>query len=466
MVSGIENGTRNAASADSGPWYDNARFYHIYPLGLCGAPQRNDGQSAPVSRILALAEWADHIASLGLNAVYLGPVFESDAHGYDTRDYFRLDRRLGTNDDFRRVVEAFHARGIRVVPDAVFNHVGSEHFAFRDLRRYGQASRYAGWFQNVRFDGQSPCGDPFRYEGWAGNYDLVKLNLRNPEVKEHLFAAVKQWREEYGIDGLRLDAADVMDLEFLSELSNFCRGLAPDFFLLGEVVHGDYRKHAPGAGLHSVTDYECHKGLWSSLNDKNYFEIAYALKRQFGEGGMYRGLPMYQFADNHDVARAASALRDKGHLFPLYAMLFTVPGVPSVYYGSEWGIEGKKIPGGDWGLRPALTVEGARKSTPCPELEDAVRRLSRLRASLPALARGDYREILVKSEQFAFERSRNGERVLVAINAAAEAAEIDVPLPGAEGEWRDVLNGGCAVFHGGRAKIEFYPRWARIFVPA
>lgn len=311
-------------------WSNNAFFYHIYPLGLCGAPRQNDLNTPPVARLEKIYGWLDHIQSLGCNALYLGPLFESSSHGYDTADYYRVDRRLGSNEDLAKLTAECHRRGMKVILDAVFNHTGRDFWAFRDIQHHGGNSSYTGWYQNLHFNGHSPMGDPFQYESWAGHFSLAKLNLNHPDVKGHLFGAVRAWVEQFGIDGLRLDAADVMDHGFLQELSAFCRELRPDFWLMGEVVHGDYRQWANSRELDSVTNYEAYKSLYSSFNDANFFEIAYALNRQSGESGIYRGLKLYNFVDNHDVNRIASQLKNQAHLYPLYALYFTTPGIPSI----------------------------------------------------------------------------------------------------------------------------------------
>ena len=288
-------------------WAFDSVFYHIYPLGLCGAPAHNDFRSTPVARLEKIHSWIPHMCELGVNALYLGPLFESSAHGYDTADYYHVDRRLGEDQTLARLTEALHRSNVRVILDGVFNHVGRDFWVFRDVRQNGAASPYCAWFQGIDFNRRSPYGDPFAYEGWSGHYNLVKLNLRNPEVKQHLFQAVQTWVREYGIDGLRLDVAESLDPDFLKELHAFCRSLRPDFWLMGEAVGGDYRRLVNPEMLDSVTNYECYKGLYSSLVEKNYFEIAWSLNRQFGEGGLYRGLPLYNFADNHDVNRVAPA---------------------------------------------------------------------------------------------------------------------------------------------------------------
>ncbi len=444
-------------------WATDAVFYHVYPLGLCGAPPRNTFDTPPVPRLDALHPWIDHIRDLGANALYLGPVFESTAHGYDTADYYTVDRRLGTRETLRALVDRAHAAGIRVVLDGVFNHVGRDFWAFRDVREHGEASAYRGWFHGLRFGQRSPFGDPFAYEGWHGHYDLVKLDLANDAVREHLFGAVEAWIRDFDIDGLRLDAADCIDPAFLRDLAEFIRARRPDAWLVGEVVHGDYRRWANPGTLDSVTNYECYKGLWSSLVDRNYFEIAYALQRQFGEGGLYEGLPLYAFVDNHDVDRVASRLSTRDHLVPLYSLLMTMPGVPSIYYGSEWGIEGRRGTHDDHALRPALDLDTAPGRGTAPGLADTIRRLARIRRASEALRHGSYRQLHVAHEQLGFARESANERIAVLLNAAAAPAVIDVPAP-TPGGWTDLLNGGDRFDAGDRLRVEMPPRSARILV--
>ena len=325
-----------------GHWACDSVFYHIYPLGFCGAPLKNDFCSPVTPRLEKLTDWLGHLRDLGINALYLGPLFESSTHGYDTADYYRVDRRLGSNQLLTHLSALLHQKGIRLVLDGVFHHVGRDFWAFRDVLERCEQSAYAEWFQGLDFQKRSPFDDPFAYEGWRGHYNLVKLNLHNPSVKSHLFHAVDGWIREFNLDGLRLDVADCLDMDFQKELATFCKSRRPDFWLMGEVIHGDYRKWVNPETLDSVTNYVAYKGLYSSHLDKNYFEIAYTLKRQFGEDGLYRDLPLYVFADNHDVNRVASRLKNPAHLYPLYCLLFTMPGVPSIYYGSEWGIEGER----------------------------------------------------------------------------------------------------------------------------
>ncbi len=446
-------------------WAYDAVFYHVYPLGLCGAPPRNDFRSPVVPRLEQLHGWIDHWRGLGVNALYLGPVFESSAHGYDTADYYRVDRRLGSNETLSELVSSLRKAGIRVILDGVFNHVGRDFWAFRHVLEHGERSAYCDWFRGLSFGRRSPYNDPFVYESWNGHCELVELNLRNPDLREHLFQAIDLWIHTFDIDGLRLDVAYCLEMEFLKALASFCRGVRPGFWLMGEVVHGDYRTWIDAQTLDSVTNYECYKGLYSSHVDKNYFEIAYALNRQFGDQGLYRQLPLYNFVDNHDVDRVASRLRNPAHLYPLYCLLFTMPGVPSLYYGSEWGIEGKKEGGDDSPLRPHLDLVTVSRTGPRPDLVEAIARLSRIRHASPALRRGDYRQLFVSHEQFAFARQTADEYIVVLVNASGQPAPFKVDVPADRGRQAvDLLNPGekFPVVDGQAIVEAVCSHWARI----
>ena len=423
-------------------WAKEAIFYHIYPLGLCDAPAYNDVHAPVEQRLDRLYPWLAHAQSMGFTALYLGPVFQSATHGYDTVDYYQVDKRLGDNPALSRLSEAVHLHGMRLVLDGVFNHVGRDFWAFRDVLEKGETSAYVDWFHNLRFGETSPKGDPFRYEGWHGHDDLVKLNLAHPQVRSHLFDAVGMWMNQFQIDGLRLDAADCIDVDFLQSLHRFVMGRNADFWLMGEVVHGDYRNWANPHTLDSVTNYECYKGLFSSLNEGNYFEIAYSLDRQFGEQGLYKEMCLYNFVDNHDVDRVASKLTHSGHLFPLYILLYSMPGIPSVYYGSEWGLQGVKGKHTDAPLRPTLNIDQMVEQAPQPNLPELIRNLGQIRNSSSALRHGDYQALLVDHRQFAFMRQTPDETIVVMLNSASEPVEIELNLPGGGRTFVDLLEPG------------------------
>ena len=389
-------------------WYEESVFYQIYPLGFCGAPFENDGKLE--KRILKVLDWIPHMKKLGINAIYFSPVFESDTHGYNTRDYGLIDKRLGTNDDFKKVVKALHKEGIRVVLDGVFNHVGRGFWAFKDVQEKKWDSPYKDWF-HISFDGNSNYNDGFWYEGWEGNYDLVKLNLRNPAVIDHILDKVNYWIDFFDIDGLRLDVAYCLDHEFLRRLREFTDSKKNDFFLLGEVLHGEYGRMLNDMHLHSLTNYQCYKGIYSSFNSANMFEIMHSLMRLFGpeDWTVCRGAHLLSFADNHDVTRIASILSDERNLPLVYTLVYTMPGIPCVYYGSEWGTKARKEEGD-----PALRVSFDK-----PEwnsLTDHIAKLSEIKKNSNALNYGGLRIVVLTNKQCIFERNSGDQRVLVAIN--------------------------------------------------
>lgn len=421
-------------------WAYESVFYQIYPLGFCGAPYENDGVQE--HRILKVKEWIPHMERLGVDAVYFSPVFESDTHGYNTRDYRKLDVRLGTNEDFAEVCRALHEKGIKVVLDGVFNHVGRGFGPFCDVIKNRENSPYVNWFYRIDFNGNSNYNDGLWYEGWEGCFDLVKLNLHNEEVINYLLQSVKGWIEEFDIDGLRLDVAYSLDENFVRRLRQFTQECKQDFFLLGEMLHGDYNRLMNDRMLHSATNYECYKGLYSSFNSMNMFEINHSLLRQFGPENwtLYKGKHLLSFVDNHDVSRVASILSNKKHLPLIYALSFGMPGIPCVYYGSEWGAEARKEEG-DPALRPCF------ESPVWNELTDWIAVLADVKKHSQALNYGAFRSVLLTNKQCIFERKTDNERVLVAINA--DEADFTAHFDAGCGTAVDLISGKEHDFGGG-----------------
>ncbi|MDR2600441.1 MAG: cyclomaltodextrinase [Oscillospiraceae bacterium] len=395
-------------------YFETAVFYQIFPYGLLGTSQTNDFTSQPSDGFIKLQEWLPHIYNLGANALYLCPIFESTSHGYDTRDYRIVDRRLGTNDDLKAFVKACHEKGIRVVLDGVFNHVGRDFLQFQDVIKNRENSEYKNWFK-INFDGNSSYNDGFWYEGWEGHFALVELNLANPDVREYLFNSVKMWINEFDINGLRLDVAYLLPHDFLRELCSVCRDIKPDFWVVGEVLHGDYNVILNAGTIDSVTNYECYKGLYSSFNSTNMFEIAYSLNRQFGNENwtLYKGRHLLNFVDNHDVSRIASLLTNKEHLALIYTLLFTMPGIPCIYYGSEWGVLGEKG-NDDWVLRPRFDIPE------WSELTEFISKLAKLHKENKCLTNGNYEQLYLTNSQYIFSRSVDGKRVMITINISNE----------------------------------------------
>ena len=408
-------------------WAYNSIFYQIYPIGFCGAPVHNDGVCVP--RIRKLMDWSEYLQTLGVDSILLNPIFESDNHGYDTRDFKTIDCRLGTNEDFKEVCEDLHKHNVKIVLDGVFNHVGRGFWAFKDVQEKKWDSPYKDWF-HISFDGNSCYNDGFWYEGWEGHFELVKLNLQNPAVVDYLMECVKYWIDEFDIDGLRLDVAYSLDHNFMRRLRSYTQELKPDFALIGEVLFGDYNIIVNDEMLHSCTNYECYKGLYSSFNSMNMFEIAHSLHRQFGSDQwcIYRGKHLMTFVDNHDVTRLASILTNKKHIPLAYGLLMGMPGIPCLYYGSEWAEQGEKAQDNDYALRPCF-------EEPKPnELTEFIKKLIRVRQESDALCNGAYKNVVIQNHQLVFERCSEKERVIVAINAA------DYPYTANAGE----LNGTAA----------------------
>ena len=434
-------------------WYDEAVFYHIYPLGLLGAPEYND-YSQTDHRLRELKAWIGHMKKSGFTALYLGPCFSSGSHGYDTADYRRVDERLGDNEDLKELVRCCHEEGIHVILDAVLNHTGRDFFAFRDLKENRENSRYRDWYLDVNFWGNNSYNDGFSYANWGGHDLLPKLNLYNPEVKEYHKETIRFWVQEFDIDGLRLDAADVLDFGFMNELRELAGGLKADFWLLGEVIHGEYSRWVNQGMLHSVTDYALHKALFSGHNDHNYFEIAHTFKRQrdMGLGDAH----LYHFVDNHDVERIITKLRDKRHFLPVHILLYTLPGIPSVYYGSEFGIEGRKENGSDAPLRPALSIEDLPYDN---EYYQIIKKLNYIHNTEADLWYGDYRELQLTTTKYAFSRGD----VLITVTNGDSEEFFDIIV---SGSYVGALSGRELVSDQGRLQFAMEGCSGEIWIPS
>lgn len=443
-------------------WYDEAIFYHIYPLGLTGAPKQNSYEE-PVHRLNMVLPWILHIKEIGCNALYIGPLFESVGHGYETTDYKKLDSRLGTNEDLTNFVAECHKQGIRVILDGVFNHTGRDFFAFQDIKNNRENSQYKDWYCNVNFGGNNEYNDGFSYENWGGYDLLAKLNQNNPAVRDYICDVVRFWVEEFDIDGIRLDAADVMDFDYMKALRNVANEVKSDFWLMGEVIHGDYSRWANEGTLHSVTNYMLHKALYSGHNDHNYFEIAHTIK--YVNNMVGDRLKLYSFVDNHDVERIYTKLTNKAHFAPVHIMLYTLPGIPSLYYGSEFGIEGRKERFSDDSLRPALNIkdfENAVETNPCTKLIAA---LGKIRQNTASLCYGDYKELLLQTEHFAYARTLDGKSVIVTVNNADNEVSMNLEASNSE-EYIGALSGERVSVIGGRISINVKGNSGEIWIPA
>ena len=396
-------------------WINEAMFYHIYPLGFFGCDMENKGGDNASHKILKIIDYIPHLKRMGITAMYIGPIFQSATHGYDTTDYTMVDSRLGTNEDFTAVAKSLHEAGIKIVLDGVFNHVGRRFWAFEDVRKHREDSSYCSWFSGLRFDMNNSYNDGFHYDSWEGYELLVKLNMQNPDVRNHLLKAVEEWIDVWNIDGIRLDAADCIDLQFFRELKETTTKKKSDFWLMGEISNGEYTRWLQPDLLDSVTNYALFNGIYNSLNNKNLCDIGFNVNREFNnEWGLYKGKLLYNFVDNHDVNRVGSLVKDEKDLFNVYSILYTLPGVPSIYYGSEWGIKGDKKDGGDIALRPEIDVDNIPIEN--QELVDHIGELAKIRSNSKALKYGNYEQVMIECLHWAFARNCEDDTALVFVN--------------------------------------------------
>lgn len=445
-------------------WYDEAIFYHIYPLGLANAPKQNEYKE-PEHRLNDLIPWIKHIREIGCNALYIGPLFESVGHGYETTDYKKLDSRLGTNEDLKKYVKECHKQGIRVIFDGVFNHTGRDFFAFKDIQKNRENSQYKDWYCNVNFWGNNEYNDGFSYDNWGGYNLLVKLNQQNPAVQDYICDVIRYWVSEFDVDGIRLDAADVLDFGFMHQLRRVANEVKPEFWLMGEVIHGDYNRWVNEGTLHSVTNYQLHKALFSGHNDHNYFEIAHTVRRLYSMGGNSpEGLKLYNFVDNHDVERIYTKLNNKAQFSPVHVLLYTLPGIPSIYYGSEFGIEGRKEKSSDDSLRPAINLDDYKDAIKKNSCTSLVAALGKIRQNVKALSYGDYQERLLTNEQYAFARSLDGDTVVITVNNADHEADITVGAGNAN-EYYGALTGQRVKVENGCINIKLEANSGEIWLP-
>ncbi|MDR0475471.1 MAG: alpha-amylase [Treponema sp.] len=430
-------------------WYEEALIYHIFALSLANAEFLNDYETLK-HKFAEIEKWIPHIKGMGFNAVLFSPVLKSRSHGYDVTDYFEIDNRLGTNDEFTSLVKKFHENGIRVILDSVFNHCGRDFFAFRELRQNNRD--FADWFSWVDFSRQSPMGDHFSYDTWNGYCELPKFNLQNAVVKNFLLDAARFWIDTFDIDGMRLDAANVLDFNFMTELRCVTESKRPDFWLMGEVVAGDYSNWVNTSTLHSVTNYILYKSLFSSHNDNNLYELAYCLQNSVPNNG----LPLYTFLDNHDQPRIASNVINPAHLNTLYTLLYTLPGIPSVYYGSEWGIRGVKENNSDHALRPYIDIEN--RSAYSTWLTGHISKLAQIRQKEKALKYGNYKQVYLEYKRpFVFERSFENERIYIAVNISDRNETIDLGFD--KNDFWDLL---CEERLSNFRRIQIRPHSARV----
>ncbi|MFO6503929.1 alpha-amylase family protein [Corynebacterium freneyi] len=402
-------------------WLEHAIGWHVYPLGFTGAPVHGDESDAAVAaapgtaRLDHLIDWLDYVQELGLNVLQLGPIFESATHGYDTLDYFRIDRRLGDDTAFDRLIAAAHERGIKVLLDGVFNHLSSQAPMFREA--LDDPDSASAKLFDVDRSGEEPTAPCFE-----GHLDLVEFDHRAPKTAEFVESVMRHWLER-GIDGWRLDAAYAVDPDFWARVLPSVRADFPHAFIYGEVIHGDYVDIVARSTMDSVTEYELWKATWSALKDHNFYELEWTLGRH--DAFLESFVPV-TFVGNHDVTRIASQVgQDKAVL--ALVVLMTVGGIPLIYYGDEQGYTGVKEErfGGDDQVRPVFPATPEELSTLGNWMHDAHRQLIGLRRRHPWLHRATVTVTSIANERITYDVGADGRSLSVALEITGKpSAEI------------------------------------------
>jgi cyclomaltodextrinase / maltogenic alpha-amylase / neopullulanase len=408
-------------------WVRYAVWWHLYPLGFVGAEREAVAGTGIAHRLDHLLGWLDYAVELGASGLLLGPVFASATHGYDTIDHFRIDPRLGDDEDFDRLMRAAHRRGLRVLLDGVFNHVGRDFAAFRQVLAAGKEAPEAAWFRLTWPQGGAPGAVP-DYATFEGHRGLVALNHDEPAVAAHVARVMSHWLDR-GADGWRLDAAYAVPPQFWAEILPRVRAAYPQAYICGEVIHGDYAAFVRDSGVDAVTQYELWKAIWSSLNDRNLFELAWAFDRHNRFRDAFAPLT---FVGNHDVTRLASRLADPRHLAHALTILLTLPGTPSIYAGDEHGFRGVKEDraGGDDAIRPAFPPSPADLAPEGWPLYRLHQLLIGLRRRHPWLHEARTDVLHLANEQIVYEARGGAARLVVALNLGDAAA--DLPAPDAD----------------------------------
>jgi len=393
-------------------WIQHAVWWHVYPLGFVGAEREAGTCVGVVHRLDHLVRWLDYVVELGASGILLGPIFASSTHGYDTTDHFRIDGRLGDDADFDAFVEAARRRGLRIILDGVFNHMGRQSPRFQRAVAGGPQSSEASWFRLTwPADGKEPDCATFE-----GHHQLVTLNHDEPAVADYVIRVMNHWLDR-GADGWRLDAAYAVPRQFWNRVLPAVRTRHADAYIFGEVIHGDYASFVDEIGVDAVTQYELWKAIWSALNDRNFHELAWALARHNAMIGRF--VPQ-TFIGNHDVTRIASQLLDERHIAHALVILMTCGGTPSIYAGDEQAFRGikERRAGGDDAIRPAFPAAPAELAPfgwPTYRLHQE---LIGLRRRHPWLVRAKTRMVEIRNTDLVFEAFDEGNRLWVALNLA------------------------------------------------
>jgi glycosidase len=439
-------------------WVKSAVFYQIFPDRFY-AGQGPVGNPAPVrsgfeawdapptllgfkgGNLWGVIEKLDYIKELGFNALYFCPIFSSTAnHRYHTCDYFQVDPMLGGNAALARLVDEAHGRGIRIILDGVFNHCGRAHFAFQHVMENEVASPYLDWFHIYKFPLYAYSKHP-NYAAWWNNPELPKFNTANPECREYLLSVAEYWFE-YGIDGWRLDVPnEIDDDEFWREFRRRAKAKNPEAYIVGE-IWDDASRWLQGDQFDAVMNYPLGRAILGFVGSEMLEKDLAAksglgrleslgaiacnnrLEELFRRYSWQTVTAQMNIMTSHDTPRIFSILRGQLDRVQLaFAMLFTLPGVPTVYYGDEIGLAG----GHDPDNRRGMLWDESSWHMP---LVETIRKMSALRQSLPLLQQGRYQYLYGQDGHLAFARTHQDASVVVTINASPESWRINIPLHG------------------------------------
>jgi cyclomaltodextrinase / maltogenic alpha-amylase / neopullulanase len=399
-------------SAEPG-WVRHAIWWRLYPLGFVGAyPPVPAAPAGPHEhRLRRVIAWLDHAIELGASGIALGPIFTAATHGYDTLDHLHIDPRLGNEHDFDALVSEAHRRGLRVQLDGVFNHVSRRHPLAQAVLRDGPDSRAARWFRT--------SGSPERsgFAVFEGHDALVVLNHDNPEVEEHVVRVMRHWLDR-GADAWRLDAAYAVPAAFWAQVLPQVRAAYPDAWFEAEVLHGDYAAFVRDSTADAVTQYELWKAIWSSVNDRNFHELDWALRRH---NTMLAAFAPATFIGNHDVTRIATQITDPRHLPHAIAALTMLGGTPSIYAGDEYALHGVKEhrPGGDDAIRPEFPACGPSGLTGADQaIYRLHQRLLGLRRRHPWLHQATSTTLQLRNDQYVTRVAHRTDSLHIALNLA------------------------------------------------
>ncbi|MFX1278746.1 MAG: alpha-amylase family glycosyl hydrolase [Promethearchaeota archaeon] len=450
-------------------WAKTAILYHIYPLGFFGAPKYNTAENGQVDRLAEIRNFYDHFKNLGVNVIQFGPLFESVSHGYDTKDYMKIDHRLGNNDLFKQIITELHNMNIRVIIDGVFNHVGREFESFKDIQIYREKSWRKHW-HFIDFSRNNPYNDGFDYKNWEGHYGLVKLNLTEKDVREYIFSVCRYWLEEIGIDGWRLDVAYLIHASFWREFRQVCKKAKPDCLLVGELIREPYNKWVGPELLDAGTGYHVYKSIWSAINSNNIYELKAVLERSFHpKWGLFKDITFLNFLGNHDCTRIRSVLKDDRYIFPAFMFLLTANGIPKIYYGDEIGLRGIKTKYSDDDVRQPMPSSYDGWPSMSSDIFRNIQNFIEIRKNNHALTHGDLTPVFADKNVIAYFRRSTKQTLLIIINSSFNKTEKVIPLwnLNLEGSrFVEILEqGGDKEYIVRRNQLlipELYPCWGRI----